>query len=193
MILSRPAMRKPAPAPQEALSAFNARAEAQGWPFTCLPAHGFEKPELEAAAARWYDKAGTRAMPRREDLTARVLKPWLTNISLIEHNAAAGRYRVRLHGSALARYAGDLTGKFLEEVVAPERLAGYSAVYDLVRATKMPLRVLSRYQAPEIAYLTGESFVAPLSHGDSDILILSITYPKPREELVGLVRHSSFG
>ena len=193
MILSRPAIRKPAPLPHEALSAFNARAEAEGWQFTCLPAQGFEKPELEAVAARWYEKAGTRAMPRREDLTARVLKPWLTNISLIEHNAETARYRVRLHGSALARYSGDATGKFLEDVVAPERLAGYAAVYDLARAIRTPLRVLSRYQAPEIAYLTGESLVAPLSHGDNDILILSVTYPKPREELVGIAHRSSFG
>jgi hypothetical protein len=194
MILSRPEIRKAVPVPHPALAAFNARAEAKGWPFSCLPAEAFEKPELAAVCTLWHDKAKDRVLPARADLSARVMKPWLTNMSLIEHlpGKSAGRYRVRLHGSALARYAGDVTGKFLEEVITPAHLAGYTAIYDLVRETRAPLRVISRYVAPEIAYLTGESFVAPVAHGDGDILILSVTYPKPRAELTAAMRRSSF-
>jgi hypothetical protein len=185
MILSSSAIGKTAAAPHPALAAFNARAERQGWPFACLPAKDFETPELAAVCTLWHEKAQGRLMPRRADLTARVMKRWMTHMSLIEPVGEDGCYRVRLHGSALARYSGDATGKLLEEVIAPERLAGYAAIYDVACAARLPLRVISRYQAPEIAYLTGESFVAPLAHGDDNIMILSITYPKPRAEILG--------
>jgi len=195
MILSRPEIRKAVPIPHPAMASFNARAKAQGWPFSCLPAEAFEQPELETVCTLWHDKAKERSMPDRADLSARVMKPWLTHMSLIEHmpGQGAGRYRVRLHGSALARYAGDVTGKCLEEVITPAHLAGYIAIYDLVRETRTPLRVISQYIAPEIAYLTGESFVAPVAHGDGGILILSVTYPKPRADLAAASRSSSFG
>ncbi|HXC57003.1 MAG TPA: PAS domain-containing protein [Rhizomicrobium sp.] len=176
------------------LEAFNQRARSRGWPFACAPALDFERCELGAALALWREKARGRAMPARTDMTARAMKPYMTHMSLLERVPAGEghRYRVRLHGSTLARYSGDGTGKFLEDVVQAERVAGYAAVYDLVLELLQPLRVLSSYQAPEISYLTGESLVAPLALAGSDMpLILSVTYPKPRaERAAGALRHA---
>lgn len=168
------------------VQAFNAQAEALDWPFQVSLAAGFVQPELQIAFALWQEKAAGRAMPARSDMTARAMKPFLTQMSLIERvPAEAGhRYRVRLHGSALARYSGDSTGKYLEDVVHGGRIAGYIALYDTVIALGQPLRVVSHYQAPEIDYLTGESLVAPLSvPGGGPPLILSVTYAKPRHEV----------
>jgi hypothetical protein len=175
----------PASSSSAVLQAFNDRAKAAGWPFQCGPALGFQHAELADAASLWREKAGGRLMPGRADMTARAMKPYLTQMSLLERVVAGGRqrYRVRLHGSALARYSGDSTGKFLEDVVHPDRVDGYRSLYDTMLALAAPLRVVSHYQAPEIDYLTGESLVAPLAvPGTNTPLILSVTYARPRTE-----------
>jgi hypothetical protein len=178
----------PAPRTNGVIQAFNNRASALGWPFQCGLAGDFAHPPLNAALALWRDKAAGRAMPARADMTARAMKPFLTQMSLLEQVAVDGapRYRVRLHGSALARYSGDSTGKFLEDVVHADRVDGYRALYDTMLTLRAPLRVVSHYQAPEIDYLTGESLIAPLSvPGNDTPLVLSVTYAKPRAEIVG--------
>ena len=168
-------MDKPTPA-EPTPATFTVRARAKGWPFACFAAEGFERPELAAATALWHDKAKGRAMPDRADMTARVMKPFLPQMTLLER--LGGRYRVRLHGSALARYAGDSTGQFVDDFVRDGRSAGYVALYDFVLELGRPVRVVTHYQIPQISYLVGESLVAPLSGPQP--LILSITYAKPR-------------
>ncbi|HEY0300018.1 MAG TPA: PAS domain-containing protein [Rhizomicrobium sp.] len=172
----------------ELICAFNARAKAHGWPFRCAPAGDFEHGELNSALALWRSKAAGRAMPSRTDMTARAMKPYLTQMSLLERVAEDGRprYRIRLHGSALARYAGDTTGKFVDEVVPGARLEGYRNLYDTVLAYAAPLRVVSHYQGPQIDYLIGETLLAPLAVPDAKPpLILSVTYAKPRSGIAG--------
>jgi len=165
------------------IRAFNERAKAAGWRFSCGPATGFEHPALTIAAALWREKAKGRAMPARADLTARVMKTYMPYMSILERveTAKAARYRVRLHGTASASYAGDKTGQFLDSFVPAHLLSSYASVYDTVLELLQPLRVLRDFQAPEIDYLAGESFVAPLSlPGTGTPLILSITYVEPR-------------
>ena len=177
------------------MTAFNDRARKAGWAFTCGPAEDFEHAELTGALAVWRDKALDRAMPLRSDLTARAMKPYLTHMSLLERVEVAGtpRYRIRLHGSALARYAGDSTGKFLEDAVSPQRLESFIVLYDMALALAVPLRIVSFYQAPEIDYLMGESLVAPLAvPGSETPILLSVTYAKPRPEFTrASLNHSS--
>ena len=173
-------------AQREVLDAVNARAKAAGWTFVCGLAHDFTHPALNAALALWRDKAAGRAMPLRSEMTARAMKPFMPNMSLLERidSGASRRYRVRLHGSALARYSGDNTGRFLDDFVAPERMGGYLGIYDAVLQLQIPLRVVSHYQAPEIDYLTGESLVAPLAvPGSNTPVILSVTYARARGDL----------
>ena len=49
------------------MKAFNERARAAGWTFTCGPATGFDHPALSAALALWREKAKGRTMPSRAD------------------------------------------------------------------------------------------------------------------------------
>ncbi|MGH6683122.1 MAG: PAS domain-containing protein [Pseudolabrys sp.] len=168
-----------------ALAAFNANASAHDWPFFAAPAEGFVRPELAAALAVWREKAGARAMPDRADMTARAMKPFMANMTLLQPVTVDGRpdYRIRLHGRVLASYIGDYTGRTLGEAMQGGGVPGYAVVYDLVLRTRMPLRLTISYQAPEISYLKGESLVAPLAvPGSSTPMILSVTYPGPRTE-----------
>ena len=128
-------------------------------------------------------------MPARSDMTARVMKPYLPHMSLIERIGTGphARYRGRLHGTALARYAGDKTGLFLDEVLPAHLIGSYTGIYDAALELRQPLRVVSHYQAPEIDYLDGESLVAPLSAaGHNAPLILSVTYAGPRGHAMAL-------
>lgn len=168
------------------LKAFNERAKASGWTFTCGPATGFDHPALNNAAALWREKAKGRAMPARSDLTARVMKAYMPYTSILERvgTGTSARYRVRLHGTASASYAGDKTGQFVDQFVPAHLLGSYASVYDTVLELQQPLRLVRDFQAPEIDYLAGESLVAPMSRpGANSPLILSITYVEPRSAL----------
>jgi len=165
------------------MQAFNERARAAGWTFTCLPPSGFEHPELASALALWREAAGNRAMPQRADMTARAMKAYLAHVSLIERVGAGknARYRLRLHGTASTHYVGDKTGLFLDEFVPADIVGCYAGVYDTVLELRTPIRVECSYQAPEVDYLVGETLVAPLSVPDSDTpVILSVTFAEPR-------------
>jgi hypothetical protein len=173
----------PSAADLAAIKAFNDESKARQWPFTCFPAGDFEHQALNAAFTTWQEKAAGRPMPGRADITARAAKPFIQNMSLLERTEN-GRYRLRLHGTALTRYEGDKTGLHLDQIVEGGRVDGYAALYDLVLDRLVPLKVESRYQGPDISYLTGESFAAPLSRTDGAPLVLSVTFAKPRRELV---------
>jgi hypothetical protein len=169
----------------EALIALNERQKAAGWTFVCAPAECFDHAALADMHALWREKANGQPMPARSDLTARAMKTFMPHMSLLErvNDEGRDRYRVRLHGSVLARYSGDATGKWLEDVVDASRIGSYVGIYDNVMQWHQPLRVISRYQAPELDYLDGESFVAPLSVPTSATpIILSVTYAKARKD-----------
>jgi hypothetical protein len=166
------------------IEAYNERSKASGWTITCGPAAGFRQPELAKALALWRTKANGRSMPMRADMTARVMKPFLRQMSIVERVGTPSRYRVRLHGSKLASYTGDKTGRFLEDVLPPGRAAGYAAVYDTMLELLVPLRLVIAYQAPKIDYLAGESLIAPLAAaGRTSPLILSVTFVDSRSNV----------
>jgi hypothetical protein len=169
------------------MKAFNEQAKASGWTFTCGPATGFDNPALSGALALWREKARGRTMPARSDMTARLMKAYMPHMSLLEkvQTAKGPRYRVRLHGTALASYAGDMTGKFLDEFVPANLIGSYTSVYDTVLELLEPVRLVRDFQLPEFDYLAGESLIAPLSApGKATPLILSITYVMPRSSAV---------
>jgi len=173
----------PTVARSDAMKAFNERAKAAGWTFTCGPATAFANPALAGALALWREKAKGRSMPARSDMTARLMKAYMPHMSILERigTTKGPRYRVRLHGTALASYAGDQTGKFLDEFVPAGLIGSYTSVYDTVLQLLEPVRLVRDFQVPELDYLAGESLIAPLAApGKPTPLILSITYVMPR-------------
>jgi hypothetical protein len=158
--------------------ALNAHAEQLGWPFRCDPALDFTKPELNALCQLWHAKAGG-GLPARTSFDMRALKPFVRNISILERIGPKGlwRYRFRLFGSSLAQLFGEHTGRWLDEMVAPELLENWLACFDTTIRVGTPLRFINYYQMPSKNFLKGEIFAAPLAAESPDQpMILIATY-----------------
>ena len=155
--------------PVSAAQMLNARAAREGWTLRCDANLVFADMRLTDLAQIWTSVRGAKELPRRADFTARALARQLRDIAFLESVPQPGAphcYRFGFYGSSLARYTGDCTGKFLDEVIPPEQLAGWQAVYDAGLAQGAPLRIVSRITAFGLDYMNAEGFVAPL--GDAD-------------------------
>ena len=141
---------------------FNARCAAERWPTHCDPTLAFEDERLAALLAIWRAAgAPGGGLPRREDFTARMLGKQLQHLTFVE--IVEGRYRFRLFGTALSRFTGDWTGKFLDEAVAEPMLTSWLATYDTAVEARAPLRYTSRFRAAELAHIAAETLIAPLA------------------------------
>lgn len=165
--------------------ALDRRAVAEGWPFHCDSKLEFERPELNRLRDIWHAVADTAGVPARTDFDARTLKPFLRNISILERvfvDSDKWRYRIRLMGSAIAEIAGDSTGHFLDQQLAPEFLRIWTNAHDAVLDGGMPMRFVSDFRVPQLSYLDGESMLTPLADAHGRLtLILSCLYFTPKK------------
>ncbi len=163
-----------------AIDEFNARSAREQWHALCDERLVFDSPKLADLRNIWKTVCGDREMPKRENFTARILGRHLQNLTFVERleENSRRRYRFRLFGSALARYIGDSTGKYLEEVVPKMFIASWFATYDLVVETRRPLRFVARFRAAHLEHVVAETLVAPLA-GESTKpwgLLVSVIY-----------------
>jgi len=144
-------------------AAFNQAAAAKGWPLLCDETCSFDHALLDGLLALWQQEAGS-GIPPRTALTARKLQPFMRNIALYERNGEGPgrRYRVRLMGSGIVQYYGELTGKYFEEVVPEKFLDRWYGWTDTALASEKPLRFVLRADTFEKSYMTVEYLGAPL-------------------------------
>lgn len=166
------------------VAALNAHAIAMGWGIRCYEDLHFVQPELNRLRDVWQDKARIAGWPSRAEMDARVLKPFLSHVSLLERVTESGggrRYRLRLLGTAVAELLGEQTGRYLDEFLPDRVLPRWMMLYDTVLAGREPLRFVSRFEIPQMSYLDGEFFAAPLGNdGARPTLILNATYFTPK-------------
>lgn len=167
------------------LNRLRAQAERAGWGVELDEKLQFEKPELKHLHDLWRLKAvEVGGLPARGDLDARMLKPFLRHLTIVERapdSLGKTHFRFRLQGSALVQHFGEQTGKLLEESIPPGIVEAWNAGYDALLAARRPVRVLTYYQMPSVDYLTGESFSVPLGNGDAmPTSVLTVTYFRPR-------------
>jgi hypothetical protein len=148
------------------VEALNAQAREQGWPARCDATLSFEEPQLASFVHTWRSQLGGRVMPARSDMTVRVLKQQLHRIILferVEDEGKARRYRVRLMASGLAHVWGDVTGKYLDEVIPPHLLPRWYGFSDAVLYVQQPLRFTAQVAFQGKDFLVAELAVVPLS------------------------------
>ena len=167
--------------PISAAQMLNARAAREGWTLRCDDSLAFADARLTDLAQIWHAVRGTRDLPRRADFTARALARQLRDIAFLDCLPQPGAphcYRFGFHGSGLARYTGDWTGKFLDEIVPLRHLAVWQLAYDTGLAHGAPLRIVSRITAFGLDYMNAECFVAPLGDADGTPcgLLSSVSY-----------------
>ncbi len=151
--------------PQEITSAtaLNQAAAAGGWPILCDEACDFSHPMLAGMSALWQVEA-QNGIPARTAMTARKLQPFMRNIAIYERigEGSQRRYRVRLMGSGIVHYYGELTGKYLDEVVPAQYLDRWYAVSDISLASQKPMRLVLRADTFDKSYMVAEYLCAPL-------------------------------
>ena len=124
----------------------------------------------ETSLARDYlGSLGRRGrLPKRADLAPSEMKPFLSNIGLIDVRLLpTGKdYFIRLAGSKWESVFGAMKGKLLHEFLPAHIEARWRLVFDTVCARSAPVRVTTRISFNDMTWLATEMFVAPL--GDND-------------------------
>lgn len=147
-------------------AALNETAAELGWPMLCDESCAFTNPVLADLLSLWRSEAAG-GIPAREAFTARKLQPFMRNIGLYERigEGEHRRYRVRLMGSGIVQYYGELTGRYLDDVVPERFLPRWYAASDVVLAIGTPLRLIGRSDTFDKSYLVAEFVAAPLAAG----------------------------
>lgn len=145
---------------------FNARARQLGWPMQCDSALAFDSVRLTDLARLWHMACGRRAVPRRADLTTRVLGKHLHDslvIDMIVNPSEPRGYRVRLQGQNLARHTGELMGRHIDQFVPLHLRERWYTTFDTVFAVQAPLRFVVRPELFQLGEI--ECLIAPMGDG----------------------------
>ena len=144
-------------------AAFNDAATANGWPAIADETCSFNHAVLSDLLALWRSEAA-QGIPLRTTMTARKLQPFMRNIALYERigEGVQRRYRVRLMGSGIVEYFGELTGKSFEEAVPPAYLPLWYGACDVPLLSRQPVRYVARADTFEKSFVVVEYFYAPL-------------------------------
>ncbi len=155
---------KTPPAEIASATTFNETAAHDGWPILCDEGCGFDSAMLSELLALWQDEAKD-GIPARDAMTARKLQPFMRNIAIYERigEGAMRRYRVRLLGSGIVHYYGELTGKYFDEAVPQIYLPRWYGVSDLPLLCGKPVRFVLRADTFDKSYMVAEYLSAPLT------------------------------
>jgi hypothetical protein len=166
--------------PVEAAGRYTALAKEDGWHSTCFAALDFKHRALVDLLALWRRFALQGSVPRRMDLTPRVLRAHLGDIAIYERSGEVGRerYRTRVMGTRLSTVLGQVGGKYLDEAVPRKRLKRWHAAPDVVLEAGAPLRFLSRAELADKPFYTSEYLMAPLigDGGEMDTVLASALF-----------------
>src|SRR5690348_12098749 len=154
--------------PHEAAAAYNKLALSHGWKSVCHAALTFQRSELCDLLEIWHGLIRHDRLPRRKDLTPRILRAHLPNVAIYERVPAGTqeRYRARVMGQRFTEVLGNYIGKFFDEAMAPEQAMRWEAAPRAALQAHAPLRFISRSETAGKGYITGEYLLAPLLGDD---------------------------
>jgi len=162
--------------------ALNQKAAQQKWHHFCDPGLAFGDPIYEEFLSLWRNKAGTRLMPARSDITPRDLKDFLRDIVIFQRIAVnPSRYCWRLIGTKVTEVAGHNTGRTLDETLPPEHLPRWIECGDLLLDGGQPLRFLGRVHINGREYLNAENLFVPLADDKGEpVYAMGLCHYTPR-------------
>jgi hypothetical protein len=170
---------KPAPPAIASVEAFNDAAAQNRWPMLCDGSCAFAASVLADLLALWQAEAA-QGIPGRQAMTARKLQPFMRNIALYERigEGVQRRYRVRLMGSGIVQYYGELTGKYVDEAVPEKYLPRWYALSDISLLMQRPVRLLLRADTFDKSHMVAEYLCAPLAaeHGAVKFVLLGMHF-----------------
>lgn len=159
-----PPLPKPPPPEIGTAAAFRKQAGEDGWPILLDETCRFDHPVLSQMFSLWNAEAAG-GIPARGAMTARKLQPFMRYIAIYERigEGVQRRYRVRLMGSGIVQYYGELTGRYFDDFVPEKFLPRWYALSDLPLLSRKPVRLLLRTDTFNKSYMAAEYFCAPLT------------------------------
>lgn len=142
-------------------------------------------PSIREVLHYWKSKAGSKAMPRRQDIDPLDLVRFLPNIMLIDVVDDPRHLIYRLVGTAEVEARGyDPTGKSVAEAFFAETAEASTDVYDYVIERRHPFCFREPYRAPDGLMEHDDIIFLPLSDDGLNvnmIMVYSYTYAdRPR-------------
>jgi hypothetical protein len=134
-------------------------------------------PDVRAMVAYWRGKAGTRRMPKRNDIDPSELKPFLSRISLIDVVPDARRFVYRLVGTEEVALRGyDPTGKSVGEgFFGPNRELAFQH-YGYVVEHRAPFCYRGDFEVTDGAIENEDVIFLPLSEDDDNVNMILLFY-----------------
>ena len=143
--------------------------------FTLDPSLDVQHPLLAHLLDYWRRKCGDRAMPSRADIDPLDLREHMGWMILTDVVTPPLRLRFRLIGAEVTRLVGrDSTGKYWDEIYAPEIYDATTAAMRWVVEHGRPLRVLGTLKHAHRAWIDMESLDLPLS-SDGETVTMVLT------------------
>jgi hypothetical protein len=142
----------------------NEKSIRRNWRQLCDPTLAFRAPCYQEVIALWQSKTGPLSLPKRSGISARELKPFLSNIVVVERIAEnPSQYRWKLMGTKVTQALGEHTGKLFDESLAPEHSTRLSESYDMVLGDTKPWRFYGEVTLNGRDYLVAENLYLPLA------------------------------
>jgi hypothetical protein len=147
-------------------------------------------PTLEALLDYWRQQRRGHAMPRRRDIDPVDIPKLLANLQLIDVVDDGARFRYRLIGTAIvAAFGSDATGKYIDEILAGNRLAAAEQHYRRTCETRHPYFVRNKYTTTKDLDITASRVIAPLSEDGRIVNIILVAqtfeYDSPLRTPIG--------
>jgi hypothetical protein len=165
-----------------AIKALNQRAAREKWYYYCDPTLAFSDSCYAQFLSLWQNKAGTRRMPARSEITPRDLKDFLRDIVMFQRDAVnPSHYIWRLIGTKVTEITGHQTGKTFEETLSPDHVARWIETADLILESGQPLRLVGRVRLKGREYLDAENLFVPLANDEGvPTFVMGLCHYTPR-------------
>ncbi len=130
-------------------------------------------PEQRQLYDYWRDCCAHRTMPSRHDISPMDFPKLLPYISLVDVDAEAGRFRVRLAGTRLRDvYDREITGRYLDELDFGDKTEYWLSAYRRVTSNGRPAQGVIRGPRRNKDHLVQFWLRLPLSPNDDRVSMI---------------------